>query len=261
MTLLVGVLCSNGAVIAADRQLTHGAMGALTVGQAATKVHILDKKILFGSSGHVGLGQQLLACIQKKRKELETYAYHQLIVDIQKDMRTIVDPAWQTATKAAQIVGAQVALQDCVCHSLFAAHFKDGPRLVEITPQVSVECLSADSPFVALGSGKQVADPFLGFLRRIYWASRLPTVNEGALAAIWTIEHAIEMKVLGVGFGVDVFVLEPKDKGYTAKQLDEAELMEPHDFIRAAEDALRQVAHPAADGDIPPSQPPVMPPK
>jgi hypothetical protein len=41
MTLLVGVLCSNGAVIAADRQAMHGAMGQMTVGQAVTKVRII----------------------------------------------------------------------------------------------------------------------------------------------------------------------------------------------------------------------------
>jgi hypothetical protein len=46
-------------------------------------------------------------------------------------------------------------------------------------------------PFISLGSGKLSADPFLGFLRKVYWPTKLPTIQEGALAACWTIQHAI----------------------------------------------------------------------
>jgi len=59
-------------------------------------------------------------------------------------------------------------------------------------------------PFITMGSGKASADPFLGFLRKVFWPVAPPTIQEGALAAYWTIQHAIDMKVSGVGFGVDV---------------------------------------------------------
>ena len=72
--------------------------------------------------------------------------------------------------------------------------------------------MTKDMPFISLGSGKMSADPFLGFLRKVYWPSNLPTIQEAALAAYWTIRHAIDMKVLGVGFGVDVFTIEPSAK-------------------------------------------------
>lgn len=49
------------------------------------------------------------------------------------------------------------------------------------------------------------------------------------------------MRVSGVGFGVDVFVIEPSDKSYRARQLDEAEVREHADFVRAAEEAMRSV--------------------
>jgi 20S proteasome alpha/beta subunit len=66
VTLLVGVLCSAGAVIAADRQATHGAMGQMTVGQPVTKIRIIGGDTLFACSGHAGLGQQLAAIVDPK---------------------------------------------------------------------------------------------------------------------------------------------------------------------------------------------------
>lgn len=242
MTLLVGVLCSNGIVIAADRQATHGAMGQMTVGQAVTKIRIVKGDTLFASSGHHGLGQQLAGMIDDKRAEFTNQPYDKSITKLQDHLRPLINKGFETAGLAARVVGPNIAQSDAICHSLLAAPFKDGLKLVEITPQVAVECMTAQLPFISMGSGKNSADPFLGFLRKVYWPASLPTVVEGALAAYWTIKHSIDMKVLGVGFDVDVFVVEPRDnKSFIARQLDDAELAEHNDFIVASEDALRSL--------------------
>ena len=78
-------------------------------------------------------------------------------------------------------------------------------------------------------------------MRKVYWPTALPTIQEGALAAYWTIQHAIDMKVTGVGFSVDVFVVEPWDKMYKARKLDDADVAEHADFMKASEEALRDV--------------------
>lgn len=243
MTLLVGVLCSNGAVVAADRQATHGGLGQQTVGQSVTKVQVIRGEALYATSGHKGLGQQLCAVVDNKQQEFKNQAYDRNIIKLQEAMRPIVDAAFQTARHAAGVLGSSTAASDCVCGSLLAACFKDGPKLVEITPQLSVEYMTDDMPFISLGSGKQSADPFLGFLRKVYWPTKLPTIQEGALAAYWTIQHAIDMKVSGVGFSVDVFTLEcaPGAKTYSARRLEDAEVAEHVEFIKASEDAMRAV--------------------
>jgi hypothetical protein len=51
----------------------------------------------------------------------------------------------------------------------------------------------------------------------------------------WTIQHAIDMRVMGVGFGVDVFAVEPSG------ELEDAEVAEHSDFMKAAEEAMRAV--------------------
>jgi hypothetical protein len=49
------------------------------------------------------------------------------------------------------------------------------------------------------------------------------------------------MKVAGVGFDVDVFVVEAVNNGFAARQLDNAELTEHLEFIKASEEALRKI--------------------
>jgi len=240
VTLLVGVLCSNGIVIAADRQATHGALGQQTVGQQVTKVRIIKGDTLFASSGHNGLGQQLAAIVDEKRPELNNQSYDKSIIKLQDHLRPVINKAFETAGLAARVIG-NAASNDALCGNLLAGPFKDGLKLVEITPQLAVERMTDELPFISMGSGKNSADPFLGFLRQIYWPNGLPTITEGALAAYWTVRHAIVMKVQGVGFKVDVFVVEPKGKSFVARQLDDAELIEHEDFIKASEDAMRGV--------------------
>jgi hypothetical protein len=187
--------------------------------------------------------------------------YDRSIVKLQDHLRPLINKALDTAGIAARLIGHAAAQSDAICASLLAAPFKDGLKLVEVTPQIAVERLTDESPFISMGSGKGSADPFLGFLRKVYWPTGLPSVREGTLAAYWTIHHAIDMKVTGVGFDVDVFVVEPSgSKGYVARQLDNAELAEHNEFIQACEDALRSVRDQiAAPGAQPaPTPPPVI---
>jgi len=267
VTLLVGVLCSNGVVIAADRQATHGALGQQTVGQSVTKVQVLGGQALYATSGHKGLGQQLGAVVDAKHQEFKNQSYHAHITKLQEALRKVTDPAFTTAKLAAGVVGHNAAASDAICGGLLAAGFKDGLKLIEITPQVAVELMTEDMPFISTGSGKSSADTFLGFLRKVYWPKQLPSLEEGALAAYWTVQHAIEMKVQGVGFATDVFTVVPKPSGrdgrevvYVARQLDEAELKEHGGLIEAAEEALRGVrkAMNAPAAEVPVEKPPTL---
>jgi 20S proteasome alpha/beta subunit len=262
VTLLVGVLCSNGVVIAADRQATHGALGVQTVGQPITKVRVIRDEVLYATSGHNGLGQQFGAIVEGKQQEFKNQGYHSNIIKLQQALRSLADAALKTATHAAGVIG-NAAASDCLCGGLLAAGFRDGLKLIEITPQIAVEYMTADLPFISMGSGKASADPFLGFLRKVYWPTNLPTIQEGALAAYWTIRHAIDMKVSGVGFDVDVFTIEPKDKAFVARRLTDAEVAEHVDFIKASEEALRgfreTIAAPPAAAPV--ETPPTLNPK
>ena len=102
MTLLVGVLCSNGAVIATDRQATHAAMGQPTVAQSVTKVRLINGEALYASSGPVGLGQQLGAIVESKQQEFKNQRYDAYVTKLQEALRPLVNSALNTAGFAAR---------------------------------------------------------------------------------------------------------------------------------------------------------------
>lgn len=257
MTLLVGVLCSNGAVIAADRQASHGAFGQHTVGQPATKIKVIGQDILFASSGAIGLNQQFSHIVESEHLEFKKRNYQSLVTQFQKKFRDILEPAFKTAVAARGLIGDAAAQADVICGSLLAGRYKDGLMLTEISPQGGFEALSKDIPFVCLGSGKQNADPFLRFIWSIYFDGALPNLSEGSLAAYWTVKTVIELlKSTGVGFTPDVFVLEQKGTEYVGRQLVSDELKGHDEYIHEATQALLGIKNKIRGLGVPPPAPP-----
>jgi 20S proteasome alpha/beta subunit len=260
MTLLVGVLCSNGAVIAADRQASHGAFGQVTVGQQVTKIKVIGKQLdgLFASSGAVGISQQISYIVESDQHQFRGRNYHSTAPLLQEKFRKIIEPAFQTAGVARNILG-QAAQSDAICGSLLAGSYKDGLILSEISPQGGFEAFSSDIPFVCLGSGKQNADPFLRYIWSIYFDGGLPNLSEGSLAAYWTVKAAIDLKSIGVGFKPDVFVLEQKGKEFTGRQLAQEELAGHDEYINEATQALLAIKNKIRGLGVPaPPTPPTM---
>lgn len=259
MTLLVGVLCSNGAVIAADRQASHGAFGQLTVGQPATKIKVIEQDVLFASSGAIGLSQQFSHIVEFEHPQFKNWNYQSLVTLLQKKFRDILEPAFKTAGAARTVIG-DAAQADVICGSLLASRYKDGLMLTEISPQGGFEGLSKDIPFVCLGSGKQNADPFLRFIWSIYFDGALPNLSEGSLAAYWTVKAVIELlKSQGVGFTPDVFVLEQKGSEYVGRQLVPDELKGHDEYIHEATQALLGIKNKIRGlGGSPPAPVPTM---
>jgi 20S proteasome alpha/beta subunit len=257
MTLLVGILCENGAVIAADRQTTHGtSLSGVTVGKSANKISLVSGEMLLACSGYRGLGQQLSGELEGM-KNFHAQRRGDVAKKIQEKFRELLRPAFSLMQNAP--AGLQNAAQsDVICGSILAAKFQDGVNVAELTWNGSIEFLSPDVPFICLGSGKANADPFLGFLFSVYFSdSRRPTLSEGELLAYWTISLGIELKSQGVGFGVDVFSLDGGNSSSAAskpnvKQLSDGELEEHREFIRSAMTAMKSVKDTIATGDATP---------
>lgn len=245
-------------MIAADRQASHGAMGSVTVTQSTTKITQIDDGILYASSGPVGLGQQICHIISSDAKEIHNRNYHSYAPPAQKKIRELLDPAWTTARIAAQAIGG-AALSDAMCGSLLAARFKDGIKLVEMSPQGGWEFLTDNLPFVCIGSGKQNADPFVRYLRSIFFDEQPPNLNEAVLAAYWTVKASIDAGSPGVGIGIDVFVLDNSDpKSAVSRKLDEADLAEAQSFMSEAEEAWRGIRDRIRGQGAAASEPPAL---
>jgi hypothetical protein len=141
-----------------------------------------------------------------------------------------------------------------LCKSLVAVAVKKEPQLFQFDYGGAPERASEKLPFISLGSGQSMADPFLAFLKRILWKDRRPTMAEGRLVAAWTIRHVSQTAFGGIGGPIQLASLAIVNGVPAVELADPAE----HDgFIEEAEAALRD--HFRKDKQGPAAAPPKPP--
>jgi hypothetical protein len=107
-------------------------------------------------------------------------SYAQSIADLQNHFRVLVNRALQTAGLAAPLIGTP----DAWCGTLLAAPFRDGLKLVEITPQVAVEHMTEEIPFISMGTAKAVLIFFSDFCARFIGRPHSPRFRKARLQHI-----------------------------------------------------------------------------
>lgn len=261
MTLIVGILCSDGVVLGADGAATYGAMGDHTIRQPTKKISLISDCGALGCSGPVGLGQRIhgeVATLWEQRGvKGEAYQAMQALRD------AIWRPAlgeWKVAEATRPVIGPNLSSLSAAVQTLIALPVKREMCLFSFDHQGSPEQATPDLPFVAIGSGQRIADPFLAFLRRIFWSNRLPTLGEGEFAALWCLRHAIDTNPGGVADPIQIVILERPTAGgapCVARELTDGEVQEHEEAIKFAENRLagfREKMDPAV-GDPPPDIP------
>ena len=116
----------------------------------------------------------------------------------------VLKPYFETAVHQRALIG-DIGMS--LCKSLIAISVNQNPCLFQFDFNGAPERATKDLPFVALGSGANIADPFLALLRRLLWSEREPTVSEGRLAAVWTVEHVAKTNPGGVGGNIQLATL------------------------------------------------------
>jgi len=112
------------------------------------------------------------------------------------------------------------------------------PCLFQFDQQGAPEEVTENLPFVAIGSGQSIADPFLAFLRRIFWKEKTPTLADGIFATLWTLDHAIAINPGGVAEPKQIVVLKKEESAHKARELSENDFNEHYQAIEAAEKSL-----------------------
>lgn len=244
MTLLIGVLCKGGVVIGADSAATMGSLGLHTVRQPVVKVSVVDGRALMATSGPVGLGQRLVGEfdeVLQQNKLPKGAKSHKAMQILRAAFHPYLAGELEAARIAAPVVGPQVAQSSAVSSTLLAMCLDDGvPRLFQFDQQGAPEEATDQLPFVSLGSGEVIADPFMAFLRGLFWdEGELPTLAEGQFATVWTLEQAIDVSPAFLSRPSRVFVLSASGGKCTALQLDGTEIQ---DDLQAVADA-KQLLH------------------
>jgi 20S proteasome alpha/beta subunit len=216
VTLIVGIKCSDGVVIGADGAATLGnSLGQRTVIQPMTKLEVMQDRIIMGVSGPVGLSQLYCDRVEGLWRE------NKLGRDVRRPdvMRLLHQAIYQDAQGAiagasasVPFLGNNAAAALAVTASVIALPVAGIPELIQCNHLGMAEAARVDLPYVAIGSGQPLADPFLAFLRHIFWPDSVPKLADGVFATVWTLEHAIRVAPGGISKPIQVATLAYKGK-------------------------------------------------
>jgi 20S proteasome alpha/beta subunit len=216
MTAIVGVICKKGVVIGADSSVTFASGQMRTIEQKTKKIKIIDGKYIIAGTGSVGLGQRF-------------------VDELEKTIKSSVAPRSGPPSEYCRLITQQCLknfmstnVQQGQFGALFAFPLTGKHHLCEFdTTSLQPELKTEDLWYVSIGSGQAITDPFLGFIRKMFWSDGEPDLNMGIFATLWTLQHAVDMNTGGINGPIDIAVLEclPGNK-IEARFLSDAEIEE-----------------------------------
>ncbi|HCJ1109590.1 TPA: hypothetical protein NQN63_000189 [Legionella pneumophila] len=236
MTVLVGINCKDGVVIGADSSATS-AMGQYPLIEMQTKkIDIINDKIIVAGTGQVGLGQRFKSIV-KNAWDQGVFKHDHVEVGRQLSQKALTDFGSTQAVKGS--FGALVAFcckkQVHLCEfpsNDFQPEFKETSRLW----------------YVAMGSGQALAEPFLAFIRDVFWEKEIPSIQDGIFAAYWTLSHTIQLNAGGINGPINIATLRCINNDFQAKIFEEEELAEHKENISAIKSRLREYRQEIIDG-------------
>jgi 20S proteasome alpha/beta subunit len=240
VTLLVGILCKDGVVMGSDSAATFGASGIHTIGQQEVlKVQRLNDHILYSATGAIGVSQLVADKLQRlwAPSDFRSPSNPDEVMNrIGREILSVTGAYLQSATWL-RALGRDDGTS--VCKSLVAMPVGDKPQLYQFDANGAPERTMIGLPFVSLGSGQLIADPFLALLKRLLWKDTEPTLAEGRLAAVWTIDHVNRTNPGGVGGHIQLAILaNAGGNEYTTSSLSEADVDEHLNRVASAERLL-----------------------
>jgi hypothetical protein len=251
MTVVTAFLCLDGAVVSSDSMITP-TLGGLNVGHHhGIKVYVLPGVQVLAFAGDQGQAARF-KLLAESNHIFPTTAAHAL--DYPLALAQALSTQFQT-TGIGNSIGVNTILTFLHQNSCHCCAFEGAmqPRL-----------LDKDHYYVALGSGKLSADPFLRFLVDTFCQSGQPTVREAVFLATWAVQHVIDVNPGGVAGPIRVAVIEKDEAGaYIARELPSTEIDDTQQAIESALDALRdwrksiggETIASAQGGPQPPSSP------
>lgn len=239
MTLIIGVKCSDGIVMGADSGATLGDItGLKTIMQPTTKLNVIAGKAIVGTSGPIGLGQLYADRVNRVHNEIRDLGSAEVCRRLRDEFRQDAEIAFRMCAMARQVLGPQAGV-GAIATTLVALAAKDGAHLIQFDAECCPEIATEGLPFVSIGSGQIIADPFLAFLRRIFWKDRLPSISEGSFAVVWALNHAIKTSPGGIAEPIELAVLTVRGTQAIARKVPREEWQDHLENVTEAEKFIR----------------------
>jgi hypothetical protein len=278
MTVIVGILCSDGVVIGSDSAMAAGRAGRYTIERQedVLKIEVIENDIITAVTGAMGLAQrfndQVATTIRALREpfQLPQFAPSPL----QQMLANKVKPGSKpfnviSAVEMGRVI-AQTAIMDFqrtqsayqLNHgwglgALFAFVNADTPQLIDFDPiQFHPELKGLPDPLradqdriwrcVSWGAGQQLADSFLAHVYRLLFSKEVPTVDRAKLVVAWTVDHVRRYNVGLVGGKLQLAVLEKVNGTWSAHHADPGEIEQQVVDLEAYISEFRQKKKPDA---------------
>lgn len=241
MTAIVGVLCREGIVIAADSAATFGiGIGPnliRTIETPTKKITIIEDRMIVASTGEIGLHQRFCHFV-KTLSDQKKFASGRAQVDVATEL--VHEVLKNFGTTGIQVGHVQLGclLAFPLGSTLHLCEF----QYLTLQPEFKTKNLW----FVSMGSGQQITDSFLAFLGKIFCPSSNPgppSLSDGIFMATWALSRAIECNPGGINGPIQLATLSNGPKGISVKLLTEAEIQDHEANVVAAEGYLGAYRH------------------
>ena len=235
MTVLVGIRCADGVVIGADGSATFTHGRQQTIEQPTKKkIRIIGERVIVASSGSIGLSQRFCHVVDGLWRG--GAFKNKGPIDIGKMLSiNAINEFRETAL-------GQADLSVLVACAANGSHPPSKiPLLCELPSSTSfqpeMKCQD-DIWYVSVGSGQPIVDPFLAFLRSVFWKNTTPNLHGGIFIALWALLHACEVNPGGINEPITISVLVRKQDGFIARLLSENELDQHRNIVKGAIDHM-----------------------
>lgn len=241
MTVLVGVLCTDGVVIAADSAATMGSGGVFTVRQQTSqKITYPQDGVILAITGSVGLGQRLHDVVKAIAADSQFKSTDPMKVATLVSKNAVSD--FERTGAHYLGVGGQGVAPHIGLGALLAFPREDQQAcLIEYDHGTfQPELRDGDLWWTTMGIGKSIADPVLTVLAPLLCEGAQPVLSTGKFLAYWTVRQVINTNTGGVDGPVHMAVLskEGKDGKYQAVQLTEDDIELHGSMVDAAADYI-----------------------
>lgn len=246
MTVVVAFQCTDGVVIAADSMLTTYSGGIAVGHHTGKKIYTLTGNQIFAFAGDPGQANRFHHLADSKAGEIPA-----------------TDPL-DYGISICQAVVAQfisTGIQNAINLQTVLAFPKDDVANCCIyETNLQPRFLDSDHFYIALGSGKQYADPFLRFLVDVFCPSNIqPSLIDATFLAVWVVEHVIQTNTGGIGGPIRVGILENTGGGMTARGLSDQDIDRQKEAIAGALETLNMWRSQVAGEQGPDPNAPPMP--
>ena len=247
MTLIVGIRCADGVVVGSDSAITFALDARLpTIEQPfGQKIEIVEDRMIVASTGKLGLSQRFIDVASKCLQQTDLAQSD--VLDFGRMVAANGRRDFAETGAALNEYGALVAIP-----------IGSRAELIEFaTEDLQPEVKTGENWYVSMGAGQMVADPLLGFFRRVFWGDSPPSRQDGVFAMAMVLKLACEMAPIGVASPLQIATLSAKTAGaFEARRLAEEELLEHENNVNEAIEYFRRYREALGkQGDAPPTPP------